>query len=404
MVRLALNLRRRSWLAMLAAALALSITASGAAGASSGSRLPGTPVPQGFVGVDLDGPPLIADDHVDLTRQFDLMVANGVQTIRVAFSWASAQPYQHWSDVPVDQAGHFVNVNGRPTNFDATDQIVQLAAARGIQVLPTILYSPAWDAGRNRHGYPPPARPGPYAAYLTALIDRYGPKGTFWKARAARKPIRMWQVWNEPNLTYYWSQPFAKSYVKLLKAAHSAVKRADPGAKVVLAALTNTAWKYLGQVDHVKGALKAYDVIAVNGFTSTPDRVITYLQLIRRAANRQGNRKPLLATEVSWTSAKGRSPQHFTWNTTERGQAKNIAALIPLLAKHRQNLDLLGFDYYTWMGQEKRHAPAFDFAGLLRFRSSGQIVKKPALTAYERSALAIEGCRRKGAKATSCIR
>src|SRR5205085_12430063 len=124
------------------------------------------------------------------------------------------------------------------------------------------------------------------------------------------------------------------------------------------------------QVDKIGGAMRAYDVIAVNGFTSAPDRVITYLHLVRRAANRQGNHKPMFATELSWPSAKGKSPQHFSWNTTEKGQAKNIAALLPLLASNRQSLQLVGFDYYTWMGQEARNAPAFDFAGLLRFSSS----------------------------------
>ena len=43
----------------------------------------------------------------------------------------------------------------------------------------------------------------------------------------------MWQIWNEENLTYYWHQPFASSYISLLRAAHNAIKRADPGAKVM---------------------------------------------------------------------------------------------------------------------------------------------------------------------------
>jgi hypothetical protein len=215
----------------------------------------------------------------------------------------------------------------------------------------------------------------------------------------------MWQIWNEPNITYYWPQPFAKSYAALLKAAHSAIKKADPGAKTVLGALTNTAWKYLSQIDRISGAENAYDMIAVNGFTSTPDRVITYLELVRRAANSHGNHKPLLATELSWPSAKGKSPEHFTWNTTEKGQAKNISALLPLLAQHRANLNLVGFDYYTWMGEEAAHAPAFNFAGLLRFTAStGQITEKPALTSFHKGALALEGCRRKGSRATVCIR
>jgi hypothetical protein len=383
-----LVLRLRVLLPTLAAALALSVGSGTASASSAQSSLPGTPVPQGFVGMDLDGPPLVAANNIDLSHQFDLMVSNGVQNVRVVFSWAAAQP-----------------TKGAPFDFSQTDQVVQMAAARHVTVLPTVLYAPSWDEGKNRHGvYGPPAKTGPFAAYLTALIKRYGPHGTFWNNHSPREPIRMWQIWNEPNLSYYWPQPFAKSYVKLLKAAHRAIRRADPGAKAVLGALTNTAWESLGQVDKVSGAMSAYDVIAVNGFTSTPARVIKYLQFVRRAADSKRNHKPLLATELSWPSAKGKSPQHFDWSTTEKGQAKDITALLPMLAQHRAALKLIGFDYYTWMGEETPHAPAFDFAGLLRFTPDGTITEKPGLNAFHRSALALEHCRQKGTKATVCIR
>jgi hypothetical protein len=387
---------RRSTLTILLIALAW----AAAPGAATSARLPGTPVPQGFVGVDLDGPPLRPDDNISLAKQFNLMVKSGVETVRVAFNWATAQPFKPGTPTPTG----FVDIGGVPTNFSATDQVVALAAQRGITVLPTILYVPVWDAKTNKRGLPIPRRARPYAAYITALIKRYGPHGKFWAGKSHRRPIRAWQIWNEANLTYYWPRPFAKGYVSLLRAAHKAIKHADPKAKVVLGALTNTAWTALGHINHIRGARRLYDVISVNGFTSTPSRVITYLELVRWAANAQGEKKkPLLATELSWPSAKGKSPQHYDWNTTEKGQAKKIAALLPLLAQHRQALNLVGFDYYTWMGAEYRHAPAFNFAGLLRY-THGNVKAKPALSAYTRGVLALERCRKKGNVATRCIR
>jgi hypothetical protein len=385
--------------------LALASTAAfGLAAASARAPRSGIPVPQGFVGVDVVSPPLGKLDQAALAHQFDVMVANGVETIRMPFNWAAAQPYASWSDVPSDQLGQFVDGNGVPTNFAATDEVVQLAAQRGITILPTVLYSPGWDQGQNSQGpIAPPARPAPYASYLTALIQRYGPHGSFWSDHKPRVPIRMWQIWNEENLTYDWPQPFAKSYVRLLKAAHKAVKRADPHAMVVLGALTNVAWVSMGQLNQVRGAKSSYDAISVNGFTKTPDNVIAYLQFMRRAATKQGvGSKPLLATELSWPSAKGKSPQHYDWNTTEAGQARKISTLLPLLAQHRRNLNLIGFYYYTWMGQEARGEPAFDFAGLLRLEPDGRVVAKPALTAFRKGALALEGCRRKKTVATRC--
>jgi hypothetical protein len=217
-------------------------------------------------------------------------------------------------------------------------------------------------------------------------------------------PVRMWQIWNEPNLSYYWRQPFAPSYVGLLRAAHDAIRRADPGAKVVLGALTNVAWKSLGQVYRVNGARSLFDVVAVNGFTKAPADVLAFMQFMRRAMAHFGDgRKPLLATEVSWPSAKGKTHDKFDFITTPAGQAANIAALLPLIGAQRVSLRLLGFYWYTWMGEEDRGTTAFNFSGLLGLHN-GTVTVKPALGAFRRGALALEQCRRKGSVATRCIK
>ena len=396
-------------LLILLAALALTVVAGArAAGGGSTRSRPSaaTAVPQGFVGVDADGPVFDPTTSIDFATQVQAMVASGVQSIRVAFSWSAAEPYQSWSDVPAADRAQFTDVGGRPIDFQTTDTIVGDAAGRGLTVLPTVLYAPSWDATNNPNGVDTPRQDGPYAAYLTALIGRYGPHGTFWTSHPSlpKIPIRSWQIWNEPNLAYYWAQPFATGYVGLLRAAHTAIKRADPGAKVVLGALTNLAWKSLGQIYRVPGASKLFDVVAVNGFTKLPANVILYLRLVRDAMDHFHDRAtPLLATEVSWPSATGMTSAQFDFDTTQSGQARNIAALLPQLGADRRSLGLAGFYWYTWMGAESHGAPAFNFAGLEAYRD-GKIVTKPALAAYRKAALALEGCKRKGAAATSCVK
>jgi hypothetical protein len=365
------------------------------------------PVPQGFVGMDTDGPLFGPDTPVDFAQQLGTMVTSGVQSIRVAFSWSAGQPYKTMSDVPAELRAQYTDAAGVPTNFQVTDMIVGDAAKARVSVLPTVLYAPSWDARDNPDGVATPRQNAPYGAYLTALIGRYGPTGSFWKQNPAvpRMPIRMWQIWNEPNLSYYWRQPFAAGYVGLLKVAHDAIKRADPGAKVVLGALTNTAWKSLGQVYRVRGAKGLFDVAAVNGFTKAPADVMLFMLFVRRAMARNGDgAKPLLATEVSWPSAKGKTHDHFDFITTPAGQARDIAALLPLIGQQRASLHLAGFYYYTWMGTEDPGTTAFNFAGLLGFHNNGKVTVKPALAAFRAGALALEGCNRKGSVATSCIK
>jgi hypothetical protein len=193
------------------------------------------------------------------------------------------------------------------------------------------------------------------------------------------------------------------SLVSLLRPAHAAIKRADPGAKVVLSALTNLAWIAIGQLSRA-GANRLFDIASVNGFTKFPQNVIVYLRLVRRAMNRSGLRKKgLLATEVSWPSAKGQSTQQvFDWDVTQSGQAHNISQLLPLLRSARKSLNLAGFDYYTWMGDETPPHPfAFDFAGLVK-DVGGQVFTKPALAAFRTAALALENCAKKSGLATNC--
>lgn len=380
-------------------------TTAGAAGrhrASATTR----PVPQGFVGVNVDGPMFGPDTSVNFASQLQTMVSNGVQSIRVAFSWAAAQPYRTDADVPADQTSQFTDIGGVPTRFTSTDMVVGDAAKDRLAVLPTVLYAPQWDAVMNTSGVGYPRSYAPYAAYLTALIGRYGPQGSFWREHPGlpKMPIRSWQIWNEPNLSYYWKQPFASSYVALLKVAHHAVKRADPGAQVVLGALTNTAWKSLGQVYRVPGARGLFDVVSVNGFTKIPANVILFMHFVRRAMRRFGDRaKPLLATEISWPSAKGQTNANLDFITTRAGQARDLAALLPLIRLQRAALHLIGFYWYTWMGQEDPDTGPFNYSGLMAFHD-GKVTAKPALSAFRAGALALEGCKRKGAVATSCIR
>jgi hypothetical protein len=394
-------------LATLALVALLSLCAAGSASARTRARTAkADPVPSSFVGVDIDGPMIDESAGIDLTHQFNTMVSDGVGSIRMAFNWAGAQPYQSWADVPAGQQGNFTDVGGIPTDFAATDQMVGLAAQRGMTVLPTVLYAPGWDARNNSAGVATPTQPGPYAAYASALVHRYGPHGSFWSAnpQLPARPIRMWQIWNEENLSYYWQQPFASSYIQLLRAAHNAIKQADPGARVIVGALTNMAWNALGQL-YRHGARKLFDAVSVNGFTKKPANVIVYLRLVRRAMARfKDGRKPLYATEVSWPSAVGDTKVHFDWDTTEAGQARNIAALLPMLGADRSSLRLQGFYYYNWMGLEDYGAPDFSFAGLVGITTDGQVFTKPALGAFRHAALALEHCKVKSSVATRCAK
>lgn len=397
---------RRPGMATLAVALiAATLTVAGAPAAASAAPA----VPPGFVGVMADGPlyPVTAQG-VDLNAQFDRMVASGVESVRAVFDWSFAQPYKSWSQVPAADLNEFTDVAGVPTRFGEMDEIVAAAAAHGMTVLPVVLYTPGWAAGPHpSQDFAIPKGTQPYANFLGGLVDRYGPNGTFWQTHTLAVPIRMWQIWNEPNISvFWWKHPYQRSYVKLLHAAHEAVKHRDPGAKIVLAGLPNFSWVQLQKILKVPGASRWFDVAAIHPYTKNPSGVITILKKARQALDQGGAaNKELVADEISWPSSLGKTSHNvgFDFATTERGQARKIAQMLPLLGANRRSLRLIGFYYYTWATVENPVGLAFTYAGLEKFDPSSEMfTAKPALTAFTSAALTLEHCRQKGTLASTC--
>jgi hypothetical protein len=223
-------------------------------------------VPRDFYGTVLDGDVLGAPTAV-LAQQWPRMASSGAETVRVVFSWSLAQP-----------------VARGPIDFSATDALVAGAAGHGLDVLPVVMYTPGWARADPTAVASPPARNADYTAYLTALVGRYGPDGSFWSAHPElpARPLRAWQIWNEPQLGYQWSTPgYVSGYGALLRDAYRALKSADPRCKVVLAGATNLSWQVFRRL-YAKGGIRGFfDVAAVHPYTMEPANVLRILRLVR---------------------------------------------------------------------------------------------------------------------------
>ena len=346
-------------------------------------------IPSGFVGINPDGADL---PGVNSGHQLDLMRADGVRSLREAFYWAGAEPYPDWDAVPASQASRFRG-GPVPTDFSATDQLVAAAADRQLRVLPVVMQAPAWDAVEAPQSMSTPFDVAPYANYVTLLVQRYGPHGTFWSDNPTipYEPIRQWQIWNEPNLVPFWAiHPWLQSYLRLLQAAHDAVKQVDPGAQVVLAGMTNDSWAAVSAIERVPGARNLFDIAAVHPYTRTPAGVVEILKRFRAAMDRAGDRrKPLLMTEFGWPSALGETHLLYGFEATQSSQASRLDALMPMLARDRASLRLLGFYYYMWMGDEGGGGSPFNYAGLFAYHD-GAVAAKPVLSVFRHWALAFD--------------
>jgi hypothetical protein len=343
-------------------------------------------VPHGFYGVMWDGAATRVPESLQ-TEQWDLMARSGVESVRTAFSWAKAQP-----------------ADGQVPNFAGTDRLVELASARRIRLLPIVYDTPRW-AARDDHPASPPANPQTYAAYLQALVVRYGPSGTFWQEHPdlPYRPLREWQIWNEPHLDAYWHVPgddqtvWPREYVALLHEAKQAIESVDPGATIVLAALADASWKMLTQL-YRAGARGAFDVAAINIFTSRPGFVMAASRLVRRVMRREHDpRKPIWVTETTFPAGNGRVSRprlswQQRWSTTDRGMASRLRTLYRLGVENRRRLRLARIYWYTWASDYTGQDDLFDYAGLVDLGDS--FSRQPALRAYAASARRFQGCRK----------
>jgi polysaccharide biosynthesis protein PslG len=334
--------------------------------------------------VQADGP--LTDQPGPYDGEWDRMVGAGVESVRLTFLWRFAQP-----------------VAGGPNDFTATDALVIAGARRHLQVFPNVWATPDWAADQPGNAASPVRDRAAYGRYLAALIGRYGPHGSLWAERPdiPKVPIRAWQIWNEPSMTRYWSvQPFAKSYVALLRAAYSAVKRADPHATVVTAGLPNESWKDLRTI-YKAGGRGHFDAVGLHPYTGKPRNVIRLVELSRSVMRKaHDSRTPVWLTELSWPAALGKVSETHGFETTDRGQAAKLKDGLKRLVDDRKRLRIGKVIWYTWLSVEGGEN-SFAWSGLRRIRGSA-LLSAPALSTFRSVARRLEGCSKLAGNASRC--
>src|SRR5215210_5436234 len=162
------------------------------------------------------------------------------------------------------------------------DAVTGDLASRGIPVLPVVEVSPSWVEPDD--GMPPidsPAARQSWTEFLQALVNRYGPDGSYWtqiypsqhpSGIPSPPPVRAWQIWNEPNLPKYFTSPTpVDDYAKLVRISHNAIDAVDPAARIVLGGMpglvpnTVPSWRFLDRL-YKKRVKPAFDAVALHPY------------------------------------------------------------------------------------------------------------------------------------------
>jgi hypothetical protein len=195
--------RRACFVATLVAFLAVTGLAGGVACAEGAAR-------HTRLGV-ADGGDLQALGARERARYLDAVKRAGAGWIRIGIYWSVVQ-------------------RRGPTSYDWApfDRVVQAARRRGIEILGTILFAPAWARAPGAPRAAPPADAAAFGAFTGRVARHFGPLG-----------VHAYEIWNEPNIAGFWAGgPDPARYTQLLRASYRAIKRADRSATVVSAGLS----------------------------------------------------------------------------------------------------------------------------------------------------------------------
>ena len=234
-----------------------------------------------------------------LETSLGMMQDAGIGWVRVTWAWKDMQ----------SQAG---------ASFDYThlDAVAATAAEHHVQLLPILLAVPAWsssapEALKTQYGNLSPVdhyRPNDiqdWLHYVQNVVERYDGDGVDDAPGSPR--INYWEVWNEPNIAFFWQpKPDAAEYFALLSATYQTIKAADPTAKVVLGGLANADSGYL-QALYTLGAAPYFDVVSVHLYSYPANGIAPVqnaLASVRATMNANGDQnKPLWLTEIGWSDA-----------------------------------------------------------------------------------------------------
>lgn len=158
---------------------------------------------------------LIGLNYKDLDNYFSTLKELGIKWVRWDIDWSVIQ----WKD-------------SNTYDWVATDRVVEMAKDYGIKSLAIITYAPRW-AGKSTcvaGKHCSPADPLVFGEFVNKVATRYKGK------------ITAYEIWNEPNLTTFWSPlPNVADYSDNLKQAYIEIKKVDPTVMVISAGLSAAA-------------------------------------------------------------------------------------------------------------------------------------------------------------------
>ena len=225
-----------------------------------------------------------------------------------------------------------------------------------------------------------------FASFAKRMVERYGPSGTYWSdysnipprcrqdPGSCYRPIRVWEIWNEPNLFAFWNPggrydsrgARADQYRSLFRTVKQAIRSVDSEARVILGGLarnevsggSENSTDWLGDFLQADGwcLLDASNEHFYSSSRETvqesKERVKKYFDLQRWLLNYYGN-----SNVPIWVTEYGRN------DSDTQTQAAWVRDVTSWMRANRGTYEFGPFFYFPYKDTEPRTAQV-PYAGL----------------------------------------
>jgi len=184
--------------------------------------------------------------------------------------------------------------------FEKLDRLASMAEQHHVNLLLCFGRTPDWAAAQTAMGLPagkpeaaPPANMEDWKTFVRAVVTRY-------KGR-----IEAYEIWNEPNLSQYYTGDIA-TMVTMTREAAKIIHSIDPAAKVVSpSATTQDGLAWLGAFLDAGGA-QYVDVIGYHFYVTpdSPEKIVPLAGHVMEEISRHGAKMPVWDTETGWAQPK----------------------------------------------------------------------------------------------------
>ncbi len=251
-------------------------------------------------------------------QDLDLIAAGGFKFIRMDFTWAGIER----------KKGEY--------DWSAYEELTANLEKRGLRALYILDYSNGLYEDTititNKHtrkaerAVSSPQRPESIAAFAR------------WAGAAAahfRGRHIIWEIWNEPNISFWKPKPDVQQYTALALATVKAVRAADPQATIIAPGSSGFPWAFFEEL-FASGILKDLDAVSVHPYrgdkppeTAAADYARLRALLARHAPADKQN-LPIISGEWGYSTQHKGTPLATQAAYLPRQQLANLLAGVPL--------------------------------------------------------------------------